>query len=294
MTEPHPHDSAIGLSLDSLAIGVDHLEAVVVTHVRVPTPFAWWIRRGTSRDATVIGRSAQLFTIASRDGAVTGEELVTLTIESKSTLMIVNSVRNFGVAVVFAREAPLGFARMAAKQIVLTLEHDLPYELAEPVVPAAEPPPSAPQRHASAPPPEPARVPVPAAAPSDRGARTHGVAEPAIVHPLPVASRPTVPGSVPPAVTVAAEVDFESDSGPDTSPPRSAIGNRVRMILLHLERTAVDGHISRMRVALRSGLGLEALVYPDDLPSEALLVIETAAEDILGVEHGKLGELSLP
>jgi hypothetical protein len=291
VTEPQPHDSAIGLSLDSLAIGVDHLEAVVVTHVRSPAPFAWWIRRGASRDAAVIGRSAQLFTLASRDGAVTGDEVVTLTIESKSTLMIVNSVRNFGVAVVFAREAPLGFARMAAKQIVLTLEHDLPYELAEPVAVTPEPVSSAPQRHASTPP-EPARVPTPPAVASERGART-GFAEPALVQSLPVASRPTVPGSVPPAVAPAPEVDFESENGPDTSPPRSAIGNRVRTILLHLERTAVDGHISRMRVALRSGLGLEALVYPDDLPAEALLVIETAAEDILGVEHGKLGELSL-
>jgi hypothetical protein len=89
-------------------------------------------------------------------------------------------------------------------------------------------------------------------------------------------------------------VDFDSDPAPDTHPPRSAIGHRVRAVLAHLEQHAVDPHISRLRVALRSGLGLEMLVYPDDLPAEALVVIETAAEDILGIEHGRLGEVVLP
>ena len=56
-----------------------------------------------------------------------------------------------------------------------------------------------------------------------------------------------------------------------------------------MEEVLIKGH-----VGIGPKVTGEALVYPDDLPSEALLVIETAAEDILGVEHGKLGELSLP
>jgi hypothetical protein len=46
----------------------------------------------------------------------------------------------------------------------------------------------------------------------------------------------------------------------------------------------------RLRVALRTGLGLEGLASADQLANESMLLIETAAEDILGLERGKLAE----
>ncbi len=325
-----------GPSLEGLAVGVDHLDAIVVFPYGRAVPYAAWVRRGADIDEREAASKAdRLFEIV-RDAD-------TLMVESKRSFMMIHGMRNFGVAIVFAREVPLGFARMASRQIASTLEHELPFELppaevprsvalSRSVTPAEVVPPAIVVEPARVEPAKPASVAPPAfdlpvalapepAAPEPTAPEPPALVElapPAIVQaplvveapaatllsmPAPeeaapstsvsaqaVAARPTVP-STPPAPP---QIDFDADNGPDTSPPRSAVGHRVRAILTHIERNAPDGHIARLRIALRSGLGLEALVYPDDLSSEALVVIETAAEDILGVDHGKLGTLAPP
>jgi len=230
--------------LDGLAVGVDHLEAIVIFIASLEAPYAAWVRKGVDLSPARVAAGA--------NGALEMGERMTAaletdarvvspvtTIESPRRTSFIHRVRSFGVAIVFEREAPLGFARMAAKQIVRTLEQELPYSHAAPAASAPE-------------------------------------------------ARPTAP-SAPPA---RADLEFDAhDAAPDTQHhPRSAHGDRVRILIRHVEDHAADGHIARTRLALRSGLGLEALANPDTLGSEALLVLETAAEDILGIEPGKLAE----
>jgi hypothetical protein len=307
------------LSLDGVAVGVDQLEAIVVFPLDGSPPVASWSRRGSIVSTTRLSEVGLKLALVSLDDAFAGDDGVTLSVESQTTWTQVHRVRGFGVAIVFAREAPLGFVRMAARQMAATLEHDLPNDAPRPsfnapavpvlsvpaAVPSVEPPPrvtiepptpsvvgvavsSAPAAGLV----PPARVEAPPATPSEATLRSVDAArppQPAPSPPPPDSSRPsTIIGEAP-----VPQVDFDSDPAPDTSPPHSVIGHRVRAILAHLERHAVDPHISRLRVALKSGLGLEVLVYPDDLPAEALVVIETAAEDILGIEHGRLAEVLL-
>jgi hypothetical protein len=241
-------DAESAMVLDGLAVGVDHLEAIVVVLASVGHPYASWLRSGVGLSvpriavcASNVLETAERTALAiEADAESRGTPPVT-TLESARRVTFVHRVRSFGVAVVFEREAPLGFARMAARQIVRTLEQELPYASA-----AREP---------------------------------YLVPE----------ARPTAP-SAPPA---RSDLEFDGhEPAPDTQhQARSAHGDRARSVIKHVEEHAADGHIARTRLALRSGLGLDALANPDALGSEALLVLETAAEDILGVEPGKLAEV---
>ncbi|MBL8741488.1 MAG: hypothetical protein JNK04_10355 [Myxococcales bacterium] len=235
--------------LDGLAVGVDHLESIVVFLLSVAIPYATWVRPGSDLRPPRVADGMRNVYLAAEAAlrAFEGDVQVraehpSVTLESSRHLILVHRVRTFGVACSFAREVPLGFARMAARQIVATLEQDLPYPQEEP--PAVQ---------------------------------------------IPSHAKPTMPGA-PPA---QAQLDFEAiEPAPDTVPPRSSIGDRVRTLVSHLESVAFDPHVVRLRVALRTGLGLEALVHPDQLNNDALVLIETAAEDILGLERGKLAEVA--
>jgi len=170
-------------------------------------------------------------------------ESPSLTLETQGRLVFVHRVRLFGVAVCFERDAPLGFARMASRQLVRTLEQELPY-------------------------------------PQD-DANVIVVSQ----------NKPTMPGT---HTKTQPQLDFDPDAGPDTHPPRHVVGDRVRQLLRHLEENAPDPHIVRLRVALRTGLGFEAIQNPDVLTPDALLLVESAAEDILGAAHGTLTEVLGP
>ncbi len=255
--DPATMEAESAMVLDGLAVGVDHLEAIVVFLLSVSHPYASWVKNGSDARPPRIADGMRQAYVAAEESmrALDGDvqirsEHPALTIESAGHLVIVHRVRNFGVAVCFTREAPLGFARVAARQIVATVGHELPYR--------DEPPAPAP---------------------------TVVVTPPQAV--------PTVPGDV--VLVQPPQLEFEpGDAPPDTTPPRSLIGDRVRALLSHLEAVAPDPHIVRLRVALRTGLGIEALVYPDQLSSDALLLVEAAAEDILGLDRGKLTEVSRP
>lgn len=248
--EDHPTmEAESAMVLDGLAVGVDHLEAIVVFFLSASHAYASWIRPGVDLRPPRIANAMREAYVAAEQALhmVDGEPQIrteppSLTIETQDRLIFVHRVRTFGVAVCFERDAPLGFARMASKQLVRTLEHELPY-------------------------------------PQDE----HNV----IVITQP---KPTTPGA---HVAAPAHMDFDAD-GPDTHPPRHIVGDRVRQVLRHLEENAPDPHIVRLRVALRTGLGLEAIQNPDTLTPDALLLVEGAAEDILGATHGTLTEVVAP
>ncbi len=233
--------------LDGLALGVDHLEAIVVFFLSVSHAYASWVRPGVDlkppRIATgmreVYAAAEQAFGIL--DGAPQiRAEPPTLTLETQGRLVFVHRVRAFGVAFCFERDAPLGYARMAARQLVKTLEHELPY-------------------------------------PQDDSGVT------VLSH-----AKPTAPGFV----DAPPQLDFEGgDDGPDTHAPRHLVGDRVRQVVRHLEESCLDAHIVRTRLALRTGLGLDAIANPDQLTHDALLLVESAAEDILGAVHGAAAEV---
>jgi hypothetical protein len=71
----------------------------------------------------------------------------------------------------------------------------------------------------------------------------------------------------------------------DASPEARAI-----RLVAYVERTSIEPHISLLRLALRSGLGVAELRELKRVTPEQLLLLETAAEDMLGVERGKLTE----
>lgn len=225
--------------LDGLAVGVDFLEGIVVFLLSAAHPYASWAAQGVELRAALLAERLRALYLAAEESLQPLDEegsiAPVLTLESAKQLVLVHRVRSFGVAAVFSREAPLGFARVATRQIVATLEQDLPYPQEPPTVVLASAP------------------------------------------------RPTTPASIP----APPALDFE-EPAPDTTPPRSTIGDRVRTILSHLEAIAPDPHIVRLRLALRTGLGLEGLASADQLASESMQLIETAAEDILGLERGKL------
>jgi hypothetical protein len=240
--------------------------------------------------ASSLGGLVSDFTEASRaieslpdDGAASsktmGQEL--WTIETGTRLAFVRGVRTFAAVVLFERDAPLGFARHAAAAIFRTLEHELPYpeETAAPApvaAPRPTPPPSSPRTR---------------------------VEPPAVVTP---AAAPTFPGDIePPAMVTSASdqaLDDVIEPGPATQamveraepapqPSRALVGDRARRLLQYLAENAPDPHIVKTRLALRSGLGRDALEHPDAMTGEALVVLETAAEDILGLDHGRLAEI---
>ncbi len=233
--------------LDGLAGGVDHLEAIVVFFLSVSHAYASWVRAGVDLKPPRIATSMREAYVSAEQAlfAIDGEpqirtEAPNLTIETQGRLVFVHRVRTFGVAVCFERDAPLGFARMAARQLIRTLEHELPY-------------------------------------PQDDA---HVV--------VVTQAKPTSPS----APAAPPQLDFDPEgNGPDTHPPRHLVGDRVRHVIRHLEENAPDPHLIRLRVALRTGLGLEAIQNPDQLTPDALLLVESAAEDILGIDHGKLTEV---
>jgi len=70
-------------------------------------------------------------------------------------------------------------------------------------------------------------------------------------------------------------------------PARATPGelSRIRGLLAHLEAHAPEPHVVRTRLALRAGISLFALDHPETLGPEAIVLIETAVQDILG--HGR-------
>lgn len=141
-------DGASAIPLDGVAVGVDHLEGMVVFMLSPEHTYARWSKPGTNvatsnlanvaRDAYLAAAtaSARIDPIAHEQRESAAKPVYpTLLIDDPDHLVIVHRVRSFGIAMVFEREAPIGLARAFAQKIVSTLEHELPYAAeAKPVV----------------------------------------------------------------------------------------------------------------------------------------------------------------
>ena len=67
---------------------------------------------------------------------------------------------------------------------------------------------------------------------------------------------------------------------------------RTRSLLAYLEAHAPEPHVVRTRLALRAGLSLIALDHPETLGPDAIVLIETAVEDILGQGRAELARIT--
>jgi hypothetical protein len=67
---------------------------------------------------------------------------------------------------------------------------------------------------------------------------------------------------------------------------------RIRRLLDHLKERAPDPHVVRLRVALRAGVTPLALSHPEALSAEAMVLVETAVEDVLGIDRAELRSLA--
>jgi hypothetical protein len=128
------------IPLEGMALGVDHLEALVVFLVSSLHTYARWVKTGAEISApTVAAMAREAYAAAAtasaridptahkRREASPKPQHPWLTIEDADHLVMVNRVRSFGIAMVFERDAPIGLARAFAHKIVSTLEHELPY-----------------------------------------------------------------------------------------------------------------------------------------------------------------------
>jgi hypothetical protein len=77
-------------------------------------------------------------------------------------------------------------------------------------------------------------------------------------------------------------------SRPPPPRPTSSELDRARRLLQYAEEHAVDAHVVRQRIALRAGLTPLALEHPEALGTDAILLIENAVADILGLDQAAL------
>lgn len=123
---------------------------------------------------------------------------------------------------------------------------------------------------------------------------------------LPAAPEPTRPAPVVVSATPpAAQVSDAADQPPTTlsfgaglprrsrpPPPRLPEVDRANRLLAYLEAQAPEPHVAKLRLALRAGLTPAALERPESLGPEAMALIETAVEEILGVDRAELKRIA--
>ncbi len=262
------------IALDGLAYGIDYLDTILVFHLGDARLHASWVRPdaglraedvvGTLRDAYRVCQFAARRIAGGTDRR--GERVdPVITIELSHRTALLRRIRSHVVACLFEAAMPLGMARLIASRIGDALEPELPHtdDAAAPAAPALG-----------------LRIP-PAA-------------------PLPAVSATSL---LVPRVNHAAS-DDASDGGPTTIafgarrrslPPARATPSeqgRTRSLLAYLEAHAPEPHVVRTRLALRAGIGLVALEHPETLGPEAIVLIETAVEDILGAGRAELARIT--
>lgn len=80
-------------------------------------------------------------------------------------------------------------------------------------------------------------------------------------------------------------------SAPAAAGASPAAASRARRLLALLEGLTPEPHVARLRVALRAGIALPALDQPEALGSDAVPRIESAVEEILGLDRAALRRL---
>jgi hypothetical protein len=256
------------IALDGLAYGIDLLDAILVFHLGDARVHAAWVRpaaglrpeeiAGPLRDAYRVCQFAARKIAGGADRR--GDRVDALvSIELPQRVAMLRRIRSHVVASLFDTAMPLGMARLIAARLVAALEPELPLAEATGAVTLA------PSFSVHAPP--------PAALPD------------ALLVPQ-LAPRYSEPAP-----------DDALDRGPSTlafgadrrslPPPRATVSEqgRIRGLLAYLEAHAPEPHVVRTRLALRAGISLVALDNPETLGPEAIVLIETAVQDILG--HGR-------
>ena len=168
------------IPLDGIAVGVDHLEALVVFLLSAVHTYATWVHPQRSLSASTIGAvardtylsamqaSAKIDPEAHQRREAAAKPLYpSVTIDDPDHLTVIQRIRSFGVAIVFEREVPLGLARAFTQKIISTLEHELPYASEARAVIVHQPPPYEPPITAPSAAPGPPSVPArPSSTPS--------------------------------------------------------------------------------------------------------------------------------
>lgn len=244
-----------------------------------------------------------------------------LTLELASRVVMIQRTRAFAVACFFEASMPLGMARLVTSRITAALEPDLPVPIVLPSVattaaattesflpPTEEPPPgsrvplSRPATTRPAPT-EPGTTielprPVLPSLASLAAARSEieGTQDRIVITSSPAQSilnAPTVRPEGPPKTlsfpSLGAAVIRQATAPPTPVRATPAEVERIKRILQHLEQSAPDPHVAHLRVALRAGITPLALAHPETLGPNALVLIETAVEEILGTDLSTIG-----
>jgi len=263
-------------TLEQIALSVDGVEAIVAFHLGNDKIHSAWIRPGSGYTATAMAASLREvyktgqvharrldFLSPNPDLDPGGEGLSDplITLELPGRVIVLRRIHSHVVAVFFDGTVPLGFVRFHAGRIAAMLRTDIPLEPVTPSsgIPAviSNPPPTV--QVASQPEPEP---PPPA--------EEEAIEEPARTLAFPAGGAVVVRSSRPPPRGTKAEID------------------RAQKLLSYLDAHAPDPHIVRLRVSLRAGIRPLALDHPESLGADAMVLLETAAEDILGVDRAEL------
>lgn len=268
-------DSGGPLPLDALAYGIDLLDAILVFHLGDAQLHAAWVRPDTGLRADDMVASLRdayrvcQFTarrVAHQPGAPDRRGDVPspiVTIEIAMRTAILRRIRAFAVVTLFDASMPLGMARLVAARIAAALEPELP--LGQETAGHHEPAP-------------PARVRIREVVPPPTGADT-------VLRAPDLA--PDDQGDIAPA-TLAFGTSRPRRTPPP--PPRATPTEleRTRRLLAYFDAHAPEPHVARHRLALRAGLTLVALAHPEAFGPEAMVLIETAVEDILGLDRAEL------
>lgn len=273
---PTIDNEAPPVPLDTITRGVDHLDAMLVCHVADGHVYAQWLRPGAGVDPKrITAKLGEAYRVAYQAaealrGAASGAARAPrpggplLTVELAGRVLIVVGIRAFVAVFAFGEDAPLGLARLDARRLAGLVAPELPFGA---VVRG-----------------------------SDVGASDAGTLgdRSTLVSPMRASDWEDPDREV---QTIA--FDRQSAHEPRRSAPgadgHDAEGptvevesNRAHRVLAYLEEHAPEPHIVKLRVALRAGLSLAALEHPDSLGADAIVLIETAAEDILGIDRAEL------
>ena len=193
------------------------------------------------------------------------------------------------VASIFDAAMPIGMARLIAARLAAALEPELPLGTE-----AAGPPSTADGRAVTMG--DPRR-----GSPNPRSLMGDPRQSPKPPGLAPLPGRVVVP--VPPAAA-GVSVRTASEHPPQTltfgsalprrsrPPPPPAELDRVSRLCAYLEAHAPEPHVVRCRLALRAGITLAALERPEALGPEAIVLIETAVRDILGIDRAELRRIA--
>jgi hypothetical protein len=274
------------IALDGLAYGIDQLDAIVVFRIGDGRLHAAWIRPGSGfvaeetaeslRDAyrVCLGVSQRLAASASY-GDREGAPGLFATLEMPSRNAMIMRSRAFGIGCVFEASMPLGMARLVTTRLARAIEPELPLVID---VDGMRPPPLL----TSPPSTEPAPLSEP---------------EPPIEPHIPYTEmeRDLPPRTLEFPSTGAAIVRRSSSKPPPIRTVGRATGaeiDRIKRILDYLQVHAPEPHVAHLRVALRAGVTPVALERPDGLAANKMALVETAVEEILGIDLSDLGSIT--